>query len=226
MDNFFVIVLYVFFVIVYIQVFFVFGIFVYIYIVFARILMNCLVNVQSIWLRNGIFRVEIVYNVLENYSIINFYEKEYFDFILYFFNEDSEVDYEEETVFLLNMEDKDGYFEEYIGEDETEGILGYYSEEKGIDKFLLVVEKDIYLVGFIEEQVRYYNISQVVKDIFNQIIKSLGLFEVDDKRVSFIDDLQIVVEGNATYSSSEDFYTFEIQVYYFLEIEMLVKVGK
>lgn len=226
MDNFFVIVLYVFFVIVYIQVFFVFGIFVYIYIVFVRILMNCLVNVQSIWLRNGIFRVEIVYNVLENYSIINFYEKEYSDFILYFFNEDSEVDYEEETVFLLNMEDKDGYFEEYIGEDETEGILGYYSEEKGIDKFLLVVEKDIYLVGFIEEQVRYNNISQVVKDIFNQIIKSLGLFEVDDKRVSFIDDLQIVVEGNATYSSSEDFYTFEIQVYYFLEIEMLVKVGK
>lgn len=188
--------------------------------------MNCLVNVQSIWLRNGIFRVEIVYNVLENYSIINFYEKEYSDFILYFFNEDSEVDYEEETVFLLNMEDKDGYFEEYIGEDETEGILGYYSEEKGIDKFLLVVEKDIYLVGFIEEQVRYYNISQVVKDILNQIIKSLGLFEVDDKRVSFIDDLQIVVEGNVTYSSSEDFYTFEIQVYYFLEIEMLVKVGK
>lgn len=95
--------------------------------------------------------MEIVYNVLENYSIINFYEKEYFDFILYFFNEDSEVDYEEETVFLLKMEDKDGYFEEYIGEDETEGILGYYSEEKGIDKFLLVVEKDIYLVGFIEE---------------------------------------------------------------------------
>lgn len=176
MNYFFVIVLYVFFVIVYIQVFFVFGIFVYIYIVFVRILMNCLVNVQSIWLRNGIFRVEIVYNVLENYSIINFYEKEYFDFILYFFNEDSEVDYEEETVFLLNMEDKDGYFEEYIGEDETEGILGYYSEEKGIDKFLLVVEKDIYLVGFIEEQVRYNNISQVVKDIFNQIIKSLGLF--------------------------------------------------
>lgn len=95
--------------------------------------------------------MEIVYNVLENYSIINFYEKEYSDFILYFFNEDSEVDYEEETVFLLNMEDKDGYFEEYIGEDEIEGILGYYSEEKGIDKFLLVVEKDIYLVGFIEE---------------------------------------------------------------------------
>lgn len=176
LGYFFVIVLYVFFVIVYIQVFFVFGIFVYIYIVFVRILMNCLVNVQSIWFRNGIFRVEIVYNVLENYSIINFYEKEYFDFILYFFNEDSEVDYEEETVFLLNMEDKDGYFEEYIGEDETEGILGYYSEGKGIDKFLLVVEKDIYLVGFIEEQVRYNNISQVVKDIFNQIIKSLGLF--------------------------------------------------
>lgn len=28
------------------------------------------------------------------------------------------------------------------------------------------------------------------------------------------------------YSLLEDFYMFEIQVYYFLEIEMLVKVGK
>lgn len=200
------------------------GILAYIHIVFARTPMNCLANVQSTWPRNGILRVEIVHNASENYSIINSYEKEYSDFTLHFFNEDSEVDHEEETASSPNMEDKDGHFEEHIGEDETEGTSGHHSEEKGTDKPSLAAEKDTHLAGSTEEQARHNNTSQAAKDISNQTIKSSGLPQADDKRASFTDDSQIAVEGNTTYSPPEDPHTFETQAYHLSEIEMLAKV--
>ncbi|KAL5021541.1 hypothetical protein ScPMuIL_000696 [Solemya velum] len=75
------------------------GILCYIHIVFARTPINCLEQVQKVWPRHGILRVEIVKNASENYSIINSYEKEYSDFTLHFLSgltDDEEEEEEEE----------------------------------------------------------------------------------------------------------------------------------
>lgn len=211
------------------------GILAYIHIVFARTPMNCLANVQSTWPRNGILRVEIVHNASENYSIINSYEKEYSDFTLHFFNEDSEMDHEEEVSSSQNTEDKEeghssdkekGHVEKHIaiiGEDETEGTAGHPDEEKEIDKPSSRAGKDTHFSGSTEEKAGY-NASQSPKEIPNQTVTSTELPETDGKRASFSDDSQIAVEGNTTYSPPEDPHTFETQAYHLSEIEMLAKV--
>lgn len=227
MDYPFVIVLHVSFLIVYTQALLVLGILAYIHIVFARTPMNCLANVQSTWPRNGILRVEIVHNASENYSIINSYEKEYSDFTLHFFNEDSEMDHEEEAASSQNMEDKEeGHVEDHIGEDETEGTSGHHNQKTGTEEPSSAAEKGIHISGSTEEQAGHNNTSQALKDLSNQTVTSSGLPEADNKRASFTDDSQIAVEGNKTYSPPEDPHTFETQAYHLSEIEMLAKVGK
>lgn len=50
---------------------------IYIHAVFARGPINCLQHIQKDWPRDGILRVEIIRNAVENYSLNDSYQKEY-----------------------------------------------------------------------------------------------------------------------------------------------------
>lgn len=50
---------------------------IYIHAVFARGPINCLQHIQKDWPRDGILRVEIIRNAMENYSLNDSYQKEY-----------------------------------------------------------------------------------------------------------------------------------------------------
>lgn len=50
---------------------------IYIHAVFARGPISCLQHIQKDWPRDGILRVEIIRNAMENYSLNDSYQKEY-----------------------------------------------------------------------------------------------------------------------------------------------------
>ncbi|XP_061192616.1 membralin-like [Saccostrea echinata] len=192
------------------------GILAYIHIVFARTPINCLANVQNTWPRNGILRVEIVHNASENYSIINSYEKEYSDFTLHFFNDDSEASIEEG----VDSESSEGE-EGHIGEDETEGKAGHH--ESGQEKEL-VEKRDINVEG-VDEGKTTLNGSQAPAEFSEQTNASGGLPGADTKEALFSDDSHLHMEGNTTYSPPEKQKMYENPASYHLsEIEMLAKV--
>lgn len=100
------------------------GILCYIHIVFARTPINCLEQVQKVWPRHGILRVEIVKNASENYSIINSYEKEYSDFTLHFLSgladeEEEEEEDRSDRVLVDVKEDTDNLTEDSFPADDN-----------------------------------------------------------------------------------------------------------
>ncbi|XP_062569772.1 membralin-like [Saccostrea cucullata] len=192
------------------------GILAYIHIVFARTPINCLANVQSTWPRNGILRVEIVHNASENYSIINSYEKEYSDFTLHFFNDDSEAGMEEG-----GDSETPGGEEEHIGEDDTEGKTGH--TESGLEREL--EEKRDKNVEGVEEGKKTLNGSHAPTDFSEPTNVSSALPGADTKEALFSDGSHLPVEGNTTYSPPEKQKVYENPASYHLsEIEMLAKV--